>query len=474
MNGNRLTWIRGLVMGLLLALGGVAAHGAAAQSDPADAAGAFTPAPCMFEGIDLGLGTLDGAALGFECGYVVVPLRHSAPDGATIRLPVAIRRAPGGAADPLLLAQGGPGGDAFEVFSLLLPNTPIVATRDIVIFNQRGTPYAIPELTCPETDEVKPQMLALPEAEAQTFFNQAMAACYARLQAEGVDLSAYNSLENAADIPVIARALGYAEYNFYGVSYGTLLGLHLMRNHPEGLRSVILDSVVTTDINFISETAQSEARVLGEVFAACAADAVCREQYPNLEERFYALIRQYDANPITLSLTDPETGESHDAYVDGNILRSVLFQLLYVPRMNAVLPKVIADLEQGDTRYVEAMWPLLVFDQRIAWGMYFSVICAEDADIDVAGISIEGLPPEIAATARYKVQSYLDTCARWPVELLPASVDDPVVSDIPTLLLSGRFDPITPPAFAQATAAGLSNGTTVLDPTASHLSLIHI
>ena len=87
MNGNRLTWIRGLVMGLLLALGGVAAHGAAAQSDPADAAGAFTPAPCMFEGIDLGLGTLDGEGLGFECGYVVVPLRHSAPSTRRSRRP---------------------------------------------------------------------------------------------------------------------------------------------------------------------------------------------------------------------------------------------------------------------------------------------------------------------------------------------------------------------------------------------------
>ncbi|WP_095042106.1 alpha/beta hydrolase [Candidatus Promineifilum breve] len=441
------------------------AGGVAAQS----AVGSFIPGPCVFEGIEVGPTSLTGEALGFECGYVVVPERHAAPDGPTIQLPIAIRRATAADArpDPLFVAQGGPGGDAFQVFTLLAPTAPFAANRDIVIFNQRGTPYALPELTCPETTEVMPQMLALPEAEAQAIFNQAMAACYARLQAEGVDLSAYNSLENAADIPIIARALGYDEYNFYGVSYGTLLGLHLMRNHPAGLRSVILDSVVPTDINFISETAQSEARVLSEVFAACAADPVCREQYPNLEERFYALIRQYDANPITLSLTDPETGESHDAYVDGNILRSVLFQLLYVLRMNAILPKVIADLEQGDTRYVEAMWPLLVFDQQVAWGMYFSVICAEDADIDVAG-SIEGLPPEIAATARYKLQSYLDTCARWPVELLPASVDEPVISDIPTLLLSGRFDPITPPAFAQATAAGLSNATTLLDPTASH------
>lgn len=439
---------------------------AAAQSE----VGSFSPSECMFEGIDLGLTTLTGEMLGFECGYVTVPERHANPDGPAIRLPVAIRRATAADAhpDPLFLAQGGPGGDAFEVFSLLVPNTAFAAERDIVVFNQRGTPYAEPELSCPETTEVLPEILAATEEESEVIYNAALDACYARLQSEGIDLSAYNSLENAADVPLIAAALGYDEYNFYGVSYGTLLGLHLMRNHPEGLRSVILDSVVATDINFISETAASEDRVLSEIFAACEADATCGGNYPNLEERYFDLVREYDENPVTLSLTDPETGERHDTYMDGEGLRSMLFQLLYVPRMNAVFPKIVADLEEGDTRYIENMFPLLVFDQLMAEGMYYSVTCAEDADIDVAGIPVESLRPEIGETARENAQTFVDTCARWQVEQLPSSVDDPVASDIPTLLLSGQFDPVTPPSFAAAAAAGLSNGTALVDPTASH------
>jgi len=435
-----------------------------------DEAGDFIPAACMFESLDLGLTSLTGEKLGFECGYVVVPERHAVPDGPTIRLPVAIRRATVADArpDPLLLAQGGPGGDAFEVFSLLVPSTAIAANRDIVIFNQRGTPYAVPELSCHETEDILAETLAADETEGERLYIEAIDACYARLKAEGIDLSAYNSLENAADVPLIARALGYDEYNFYGVSYGTLLGFHLMRNHPEGLRAVILDSVVTPDINFISEIPESENRVLSEIFAACAADPVCVEQYPNLEKRYAAVIQQFDENPVTLSLTDPDTGRRYDAFMDGAVLRSVLFQLLYVPRMSAVLPKIVADLEQGDTRYIEGMWPLLVFDQLVAEGMYYSVICAEDADIDVAQIPVDTLRPEIAETAREDIQSYVDACARWRVAQLPASVDDPVVSDIPTLLLSGRFDPITPPAFAAAAMTGLSNATALVDPTASH------
>ncbi len=457
--------IPALIVALLLVLLAAPAGPVAAQDTP----GAFIPAPCMFEGIELGPTTLDGAALGFECGYVVVPLRHAEPDGATIRLPVAVRRAAAGAPDPLLLAQGGPGGDAFKVFSILVqPTGDLSTSRDIVIFNQRGTPYAEPELTCPETDAALADILAADSEEGERLYNEAMAACYDRLLAEGIDLSAFNSLENAADVPLIARALGYDEYNFYGVSYGTLLGLHLMRNHPEGLRSVILDSVVPPDVNFLSEIAASEDRVFGEVFAACAADPACAAAYPNLEARFYALVAQYDQLPVDITLTDPETGQSYDTYLDGRGLRSVLYQLLYVPRMAAVLPSVIADIEAGDLRYLEAMWPLLVFDQLVAEGMYNSVICAEDADIDVAAVPLDGVRPEIAATAVDSLQSILDGCARWQVEPLPPSVDDPVVSDIPTLLLSGRFDPVTPPAFAAVAAVGLSNATNLVDPTAAH------
>ncbi len=455
-----------LMAGLLIPLLLIGASPVAAQSVPGD----FIPSECMFEGLDLGLTELDGAMLGFECGYVVVPERHANPEGPTIRLPVAVRRAtaPDPRSDPLLLAQGGPGGDAFEIFSLLVPNTDIAATRDIVIFNQRGTPYAEPVLSCPETVAILPEMLAATEEEGQRLYDEAIDACYERLQSEGIDLSAYNSLENAADVPLIVRALGYDEYNFYGVSYGTLLGLHLMRNHPEGLRSVILDSVVAPDINFLSEIPASENRVLNEVFAACEADPDCRDQYPDLEERFFALVRQYDDEPVTLQLRDPDTGKKHEAYMDGAALRSILFQMLYVSRMSAVMPKIVADLEKGDIRYIENMWPLFVFDQIVSEGMYYSVICAEDADINPAEIPTDSLRPEIAATARDEIQAYLDTCARWKVELLPPSVDDPVISDIPTLLLSGQFDPVTPPAFAAAVAAGLPNGTALVDPTASH------
>jgi len=439
---------------------------AAAQDRPGD----NIPAECSFDSFDLGVTSLTGEALGFECGYVVVPERHANPDGPTIRLPYAIRRATADnpRPDPLVIAQGGPGGDAFQLFTLLAANSVIATDRDIIIFNQRGTPYAEPELACPETEEATAAMLIATSEEGERIYNEALEACYARLLAEGIDLSAYNSLENAADVPVLVRALGYDEYNFYGVSYGTLLGLHLMRNHPEGLRAVILDSVVPPEINYLEAIPASEDRVLRELFAACQADPTCHGQYPDLEARFFALVRKYDDDPVIITITDPDAGKDYQALFDGTALRSFVFQILYSPGMNAAFPKIVADLEKGDTRYVQLMWPLLVFDQNLAEGMYYSVICAEDSDLDPEAVATEGIYPEIAGSAVDDLQSFVDSCRRWSVDQLDPSVDDPVISDIPTLLFSGRFDPVTPPAFAESAAAGLSNATNLVDPMAAH------
>ncbi len=463
---RQIRWIVAIVAMVTVASGLSAPAWVTAQSfEPT-----FEPAPCMFEGVDLGVTTLDGTGLGFDCGYVTVPVRHENPEGDTLRLPVAIRPAtnPNPRPDPLFLAQGGPGGDAFGVFTLLVPPTDIAAERDLVIFNQRGTEYSEPDLSCTETFDILPETLAADPDTAEQLYNDALQGCYDRLIADGVDISAFNSLQNAADVEAIRRALGYDQYNFYGVSYGTLLGLHLMRQNPEGLRSVILDSVVPTDLNFVEEVSRSENRVYDTLFAACEADPACREAYPDLEARYFAVIDRLNEEPVTLTIMDSETGAAYDALVDGSALQSIVYQLLYVPKMPAVFPKLVADLEDGDYRYIEAMWPLFVFDQSVSEGMYYSVICAEDADIDPAALPLDNLRPQIADFARDDLQSFVDTCDLWRVDQLPASVDDPVSSDIPTLLLSGAFDPVTPPYFADAAAANLTNAFSLLDPTAGH------
>ena len=286
--------------------------------------------------------------------------------------------------------------------------------------------------------------------------------------AEGVDVSAFNSVQNAADVEAIRQALGYDAYNFYGVSYGTLLGLHLLRDHPENLRTVILDGVVPTHLNFIPKVTANTDRVFKEIIQTCAQDEACSATYPNLEERFFALVDQLNESPTTVRLEDSETGARVDARLDGDTLVDVLFQAFYLPDSYAYFPKLVSNLEAGDMTFVEQIWPLFAFDRTLSEGMYFSVICAEDADFQASELALDGVHPYFAEGAAGELESYADACAIWRVDQLPSNVNDPVVGDTPALLLSGFYDPITPPYFAQAAADFLPNDSQAVDPTGSH------
>jgi pimeloyl-ACP methyl ester carboxylesterase len=431
----------------------------------------FVPAPCDFLDItQLPLLSQSLEDQGYTCGYVIVPEQHAHPDGPTIRLPVAILPVidPNLKPDPLFVAQGGPGGSAFEIFPYSLPGTAIAAERDIVMFNQRGTQFANPELICTETLEGMAELVSLPYDEATAYSLELLLDCHQRLESDGLNFSAYNSLENALDVEAIRQALDYEAYNFYGVSYGTLLGLHLMRAQPEGLRSVILDGVLPPDLNFILYVPQNENRIYDELFQYCSNDPVCRSNYPDLEERLFDLVEKLDENPDTLRLVDPETGEVAHGRLDGKGLMEIFFQFFYIEDSYALFPRLVSAVEKGDYLVVETLWSLIAYDRSFSEGMYYSVICAEDADFDPDEAPLDGVRPQIAASVKDDLQAYLDACDFWRVNLLPPSIDNPVQSDIPTLLLSGQFDPITPPSFAATAAESLTTAYNIIDPVGSH------
>lgn len=443
------------------------------SKEPALSLPQFEPSPCPFPGIESGVVNMSAADLGFECGYVTVPAEHAQPDGPTIRIPVAVMRAtgPNPQPDPLFLVQGGPGGDAFELFSFYLPQSPLRQERDLVVINQRGTIYAEPDLRCSEISDGMGEVLGLSLEAGTVRYNELLQACYQRLTSEGVNLSAFDSVENAADMEAVRLALGYDDINFYGVSYGTLLGLHLMRDYPDHLRSVILDGVVPTSSNFIASLPQNENRVYTELFNACAADATCAAAYPDLESRYQTVVDQLNVQPLTLSLTDPDSGVETAALLDGVTFVDVMYQTLYLPEAYAMFPKLVANAEVGDFAFLQQLWALFTFDRSSSYGMYYSVVCAEDGDFEVPliGSGSDAIyPPFIADKLVDEMQSYLDACELWPVTQLPDFVDEPVVSDLPVLLMSGRFDPITPPEFAEEAAQTLPNSSHVVHPWASH------
>ncbi len=430
----------------------------------------FESAPCMF---DIPAGAVEGDNL--ECGYLVVPAKHAEPTGPTIRLAVAIAKStnPSPAADPLVMEQGGPGGSSIDAFieDLFDAQEILRADRDVIIIEQRGTLYSEPNLVCQEVLELSVETLQqdLGVNEESALSEAALQACRERLITEGVDLDAFDSVENAADIADLVTAFQLSQINLYGVSYGTMLALHALRDYPQIMRSVTIDSVVPLQTNFIPVILQSANRSFRVLFDTCAADPECNAAMPNLEADFYALVEELNANPITFPVEDPDSGELYEAVLNGDRLVGYYFQLLYATSILPYLPKTVYDLKVGNTSLMSLVSPFLDLDRTFADAMYYSVICAEDADYTLDDYDLTDVPP--ALVAAFGEDTILTSCASWNAELLPNTVDEPVVSDVPVMVMSGEFDPITPPSFAAQAAETLSNSYNFVYPGVGHGAL---
>jgi pimeloyl-ACP methyl ester carboxylesterase len=444
----------------------VQASAAAVQFKPARA---FTQTPCMFTVPE---GYVDGQDV--ICGYVTVPELHADPEGNQIQLAVAIIRTTdqNPQSDPIFMMQGGPGGSSIDTFSQLLlgATATLHPNRDMVLFDQRGTLYSRPSLVCDEIYQMTIRNLdvVLTPKENEDQSMEALAACRSRLTKEGVNLSAYNSLENAADVEDVRIALGYDEINLYGVSYGTLLALHTMASFPRHLRSVTLDSVVPPESNFILDSPKSEDRSFSVFFNSCTADADCNRTYPNLEKTFFSLVEKYNKEPAKITLTNPDTQQKVPARLSGDDLQGMLFQLLYSTEIIPLLPRMIANIQHGDLSLLERFESMVVFDKTMSYGMYYSVVCAEETSFSSTDFNLSGVRPEIAESEGDTAKDLQQTCQLWNVTSLASQADQPVVSDIPTLVLSGEYDPITPPAYADQVAVNLSHSYRVNFPTGGH------
>ena len=421
-----------------------------------------------------------------SCGYLVVPENRSRPTGRTIRLMVAKypARSPEKRADPVVYLAGGPGDIVpLEVNGLIAAD--FIRDRDILAMSQRGTMFSEPALTCVAGDDFARELLGLrfySEATKRAHL-VATEACYRELAATGADVSAYNSTESAADFADLRKVLGYDTWNVYGTSYGSYLAQTLMRDHPEGIRSVVLDSVLPTTYNVAANWLNARDG-FDNIFQACAAEAACNAAHPRLEETFTGLVNKLEAEPLTATVRDPATGEDVKVVVDGGALVDWLRNQNYgVPTLQAA-PNRIDGLAAGRPEAIEA----IALDRAsratppgpdvpaLGYGLAVGVSCRESYPFatpeDLAAAGREAFPHYPASIQDEGVGGWAyfnEDCREvWKVPAAPVALHQPVASSIPTLLISGSFDTLTSLAGAKAAAAKLSNATIISIPGIGH------
>lgn len=396
-----------------------------------------------------------------ECGYLVVPENRARVDSPPIRLHVAIFRSGVPTADPVVHLAGGPGSSSLIVASYMFNRGlgSILNQRDFILFDQRGTGYSQPRLDCPERSSVTGILLArgLADPGNDQIFLDAFRRCRDRLLGQGIDLTAYHSAASAADLNDLRLALGYDRLNLYAVSYGTRLALTLMRDHPEAVRSAVLDSVYPLQVNLYTELASNAERAFNVFFANCAADAACNASYPDLRAVFYQLVDQMNVSPASLSVH--ASGVDYTVRVDGALVIDVLFVGLYNPAVTASMPQMIYDISRGDFDILRERLTLY-FDTSSALGMQMSVQCAEEIPFNVPEdvyTAAQGVTPQIAAFYPASVQPLFIACKEWTTAVPDPRENLPVSSDIPALILAGDHDPITPPDWGRMVSQNLSH-----------------
>lgn len=415
-----------------------------------------------------------------SCGWLEVPEDRTDPASGTIRLTVAIfeSESPDPAPDPVVYLEGGPGGDSLEVVPLVFEDrfAHLLADRDVIFFDQRGTGYSEPSLACPELRELGLEYIDrdLPVDEALRLQLETITECRDRLLAEGADLDAYVSAASAADLADLRVALGIDRWNLYGISYGTRLALTTLRDHPEGIRSVVLDSVYPPDVDVIAATPGNLDRSLRTLFDGCAADAACAAAYADLESTFYRLIGELEAEPLRAPVTDVFTGEVYEAVFDGAGFESVVFQGLYAAAAIEVLPMLIDHVASGETYELSVLASsFLTNGEFVSAGMQFSVQCNEEAAftspaaVTSAIADYPQLEPAFAASITFG-PAFFDVCELWGAGRASPLENEPVASGVPTLVLAGEYDPITPPAWGRSAAATLTHATFVEFPGLGH------
>ncbi|GGU33115.1 alpha/beta hydrolase [Streptomyces violascens] len=455
----------------LAALGGATPSSAASPRVPSPTASSrFIPGSCPKPPKPI------EALSGAKCGSLEVPENRARPGGRTIMLPVAVIPAtvPKAGEDPVVFMAGGPGADTFDDIPFLVASG-LNKNRAMIIMAQRGNLYAQPNLACPEIDRYNAQAVGLRyDAKAsERPLLDAVKKCRDRLAAEGIDLGAYNTTENAADFADLRTALGLKQWNVYGYSYGTNLALTYLREHPQGIRAVAIDSITPPKETILPVTWRSARQGIDGILDVCAAEPRCKSRYPDLPRTLNEQVRRLEANPLVLKAKPPHGGDPVKVDIDGGALLNLLVANAVKP---ADLPAALDELSRGrPERVAQARAADSVQNVGMtAHGLSESVACSEwvpgssPSDLLNAGRkAFPGWPDTVLAQAPQLPFQY-DVCRIWNVPDRTAAQRVATTSAVPALVIHGTFDTKTGASLSEDAARTLSRSTSVVIPGIGH------
>jgi len=402
---------------------------------------------------------VEGVKNQLQCGKLSVPENWAQPTDKKLDVNVIVVKSISNTAkpDPLFLLMGGPGQAASElVGGLINIFHDVHQERDLVFIDQRGTGLSNPLVCDEETGDLYKDI-------SSDFDVTDIKKC---LTDFNVDLSQYNTNSAILDFDAVRVALGYDKINLYGISYGSRAAMVYMREKPESLRSVILDGVVPPQV-VVGPMGIEAARAFDILIEQCKLNEDCQNQYPNLVSDYHKVRDQLEVGPIRTTIDHPVSDKKVALNIDSKKFINTLRNQLYSVGRRELLPFIISEFAKGNYKpFVGLMSQNEDSKSSMYVGLTFNILCSED--IPRASDALLAKDSANTFSGRHTFEVFSDICKHWPTFTPPANFSDQVNSSIPTMLLSGELDPVTPPSWGELAAKGLSNSKHYVAKNAGH------
>jgi pimeloyl-ACP methyl ester carboxylesterase len=403
-----------------------------------------------------------------EFGRLVVPVdRRDVGAGLAEVAFVRLRSTSPRPGAPIVYLAGGPGSSGIANLRQGRATTRVLLrlreVGDVIVVDQRGTGLSVPTLGCPGT--VQLALDAVPSAaEVGQARRQSVEECAAFWRAAGVSLAGYNSEQSADDIADIREALGYERMSLIGGSYGSHLGLIVLRRHGREVdRTVFTGIHAPSDYPVYLPSALD--RQLLTVHEAVKADSALSRHIPD----FLALVRELgerlDRAPAQVRVKDPLSDDSVTIVVGKRDLHAAIGSGLGLRGYRGYILQLPANLHALSEGRWEWLGNMAVSWRRSVGGestaMAGAMTCAAGVSGErLARVQREGMGSLLHDDQREALE--VDECTLWGVQPLGDDYRMPVHSDVPTLLISGDLDAFTPPEQADSVMQGLSRGRHLL------------
>lgn len=389
------------------------------------------------------------------CSPLQVPENRADANGRKLDLKFALIPSLQAADDDFIVyLAGGPGQSAIDTWPQMADSLgPARKHRHVLLLDQRGTGASNP-LKC-----------KLEEDEDLLPFDLERTATSTRRCLEEVsnfsDPRFYTTTDAVEDLEALRQALGGPKFDLVGVSYGTRVAQQYLKRHPEGVRSIVLDSVAPNELVLGAEFARNLDHALKAQFANCAKAPACAKAFPDPFVDLTRLQAALTEAPRKVRYADPVSFKEETETLNAQSMIGLVRLFAYAPETAALIPNTIKQSLAGNDAPLLGQIGILSqgIEALAGSGMQLSVICAEDADritVDAADVDADTL------LGNRMLEVLMAQCKIWPHGTRPADFNEPVTGDTPILVLEGELDPVTPPRYGEQVVKNLDNAKLIV------------